>query len=214
MVQTKPITELISGLESKSRNTPYIFALEKLTDRLKWAYGKLCKPGSDKVVWLLLYLDYQLVWYRYKPDQIIPELAQPEYVQELRLFSQRGEFYLWQTNDKGRKFKARLLLDHKKQSEPSLLPFTADEWQPLWGTKVTLDGPGWSIISEERGATLRLPYEAKESDLPLRVRVRHYLKYHPENGLAYCYDLRLVDIRDRKCQALTWKTVGEEANQC
>jgi CRISPR-associated protein (TIGR03984 family) len=90
------------------------------------------------------------------------------------------------------------------QADP---PGFADEWQVLWGTQLAEPAApsGWPEIYEERGVRLALPHPLTgQAELPLRLRVRHYIDYDPATGLAYFSDLRLVELRDKARRPLGW----------
>jgi CRISPR-associated protein (TIGR03984 family) len=149
------------------------------------------------------------------------EALAPDYVQELRLFNENGEFYLWRD---GEDFRGRLRIDQtelpkfiKPQDEKegyvapnSKLesPNFADEWQVLWGTQVEKENrSGWTGVYEARGAKFDLPHKLSgdpDTVLPLRLRVRHYIDYESATGLAYYADLRLVELREKNLKPIEW----------
>lgn len=174
-------------------------------------------------LWLLLYEDYRVSWAFVDQEGLHLNRAEkfsPDFLQELRLFGPDGELYLWRA---GEVFQGRLRLDRAgglphwqnesaetagyappTQAEP---PDFADEWQVLWGTRLAepVGSTGWPEIYEERGVRLALPHPLTgPAELPLRLRVRHYIDYDPASGLAYFADLRLVELRDKARQPLGW----------
>ncbi len=176
-------------------------------------------------LWLLIFEDFRVSW-GYLDESGLHlkggETLSAGYLQELRLFGPEGEFYLWR---EGEFFRSRLRLDpaglpHWKGGQSEMqgytplgpeLPDFSDEWQVLWGSWLdsqASEQSGWLEIYEQRGAHLALPHKVlnkkTEDELPLRLRVRHYIDYDPATGLAYYCDLRLVELSNAKFQPLGW----------
>lgn len=191
------------------------FDLPTYADLLKLLTLEAEKFGQS--AWVLAFEDYKVsIGYLSKGELYFGDehKLDPNYIQELRLFNQKGEFYLWR---QGNSFRSRGRFDYRDMvtfayhdelcgySPPAdkNLPDVAEEWQLLWGTQVTKKG-SWSEVSEARGVRFTFPSVLTENQLPLRLRVRHYINYDPMTGLAYYNDLRLVDLRDVNCQPLQW----------
>ncbi len=189
-----------------------------LTGLIESVKAVLTSSGDDQVLWLLAYLDHALCWGIYQNGQLetfIP--LDPGRLQELRLFGPAGEFYLWRN---GPAFNSRLRLDNDLpqplvfktdqklitlpdgngfSESPVKDPNYAEEWHILWGTQLA-DIPAkasWTAVKETgRGVEYAIPHRLVESQLPLRVRVRHYLSYAGQTGLASYNDMRLVELCD------------------
>lgn len=195
----------------------------ELEEELKQQFRQI---GQEKL-WLLIFEDYRVSWGYINeqgwhfPDAEIPD---PQYLQELRMFGEKGEFYLWR-DEAGFKGRSRIdsaavpVYNNKSQTNVSVemngytapnqdLPDYADEWQVLWGTKLDLRQGEWPEVYEARGARFRLPHELAKinpnDELPLRLWVRHYINYDATTGLAYYNDLRLVELRKKNLQSLEW----------
>jgi CRISPR-associated protein (TIGR03984 family) len=183
--------------------------------------AKILASAQFSFVWLLVYFDHKVIWGHYQANKL--EFADPnekleaKYLQELRLFGRKGELYL---RRKGNNFSWRLRLDPDIEPTPpesgknswekkgyklpsgNIEPNYADEWQVLWGTKydpkTATNVPNWTTITEDRGMKLTLPHViASDDNLPIRLLVRHYLKYD-NNGLCYYADTRMVELRDKR----------------
>jgi CRISPR-associated protein (TIGR03984 family) len=183
----------------------------------------LTKPDA-KFLWLLVYLDYRVFWGCYQNGNLeLDGKLEREYLQELRLFGRSGEYYLWRN---GNQFNWRLRIDRgklepakpkKKQDgvgedegyDPpadNIEPNLAEEWQVLWGTQLDLSVEaitGWTPLTEERGLQFQIPHIVtnQNTQLPLRLLVRHYLTYD-EAGLCLYEDSRMVELRDKDLQPL------------
>lgn len=170
---------------------------------------------KDEFLWVLAYQSNAVIWgcltasgLQIAPNggQQIKQRLEPLFLQELRLFGPKGEYYLWR-DKKG--FRSRLRLDNgevpafqgpeREGYSPNLAlvkPNVAEEWQVLWGTSYKINQPGWSEVYEDRGARLIIPHTLEDATpLPLRLLVRHYLAYDT-TGLCFYKDLRLVELRD------------------
>jgi CRISPR-associated protein (TIGR03984 family) len=197
---------------------------------LKSAYELIFENGENQEkLWLLIYLPTEVVWGRYQPSKLdLPiTIADITKVQELRLFGIAGEYYLWRV---GASWQARVrkeLVTTLSQFQPTdpaknekfdesgfalpaidLEPDVAEEWQILWGTQArTMNLKGWTQLYEERGANYLFPCLITDQnlELPLRLLVRHYLKYDVDSGLCHYQDLRLVEIRYANFETLAEK---------
>ena len=191
-----------------------------LKQLLSHAYASI-NPTASSELWLLAYLDYAVVWGKYSEKGLeTRETLDPEFLQELRLFGPNGEYYLWRSDETG--FQARLRVDEATSIEfrentgkwkeakgytplpvASDLPHIAEEWQVLWGTSVKVEADtSWTTLTEERGVNMAFPATLIENQLPLRLRVRHYLDYDEETGLCYYKDLRLVEVCAKNLEPL------------
>jgi len=139
-------------------------------------------PGG---AWLIAWLDYAVVIDAVVPGRPLREAIDPRWLQELRLFSDRGEWRAWRMGDG---FAGRRRLDDEGETWDVL-----DDDQSLWGTKAEPDGAGGTTVSEARGIRYRLPVALLDDDLPLRLTVRQYLSY-ADDGLAGVVDARLMRL--------------------
>lgn len=161
-----------------------------LEDRLRQETATLDGSGA----WLIAWLDHAVLVGRVTVDQIITRRpVDLRYLQELRLFGQHGEWRLWRTVHG---FGSRRRLDGQGETTDIL-----DDDQSLWGTHVDLPAGGWTRLTESRGIVIELPVRLAEADLPLRLRVRHYLAADLD-GVAGVADSRLVAIGNQRGEAL------------
>ena len=146
----------------------------------------------------------------------------PETLQECRLFSDKGELYVWRN---GNDFRARLIEDSKEAPNDEKKDECFDENQVLWGrgiarknySKIARDDEelwqteDFTVVSDGDEGLLhafptvnKLEFESfvlernKNGEVikrhrPLRLSVRHYLSYD-DDGCAYISLSRLVMI--------------------
>lgn len=199
------------------------------------------KPDSnakDKTIYLLSFHDDGVVWGRLKDesgtiklltsDELKDSQGKPfpspefrvETLQECRLFSERGELYVWRN---GNGFKARLIEDSKAASDDEKKDESFDESQVLWGrgiavkdsSKIAKDGEElwqtehFTVVSDgDEGLLHAIPMKVEAENFvmernskgepskrhrPLRLCVRHYLDYD-DDGCAYISLSRLVNV--------------------
>ena len=134
-------------------------------------------------------------------------------VSDLRLFGEKGEWHVWRDWD--RKPRCRLLefteekwhlwlgSDAKGQDSPEKSGEKTDvltEYHFLWGTKrKKSEHSDWIKLVEDRGAEIWLPlagteFDLKESDLPLRLKLKQIIDYDPKTHLAGITDAALVGL--------------------
>jgi CRISPR-associated protein (TIGR03984 family) len=180
--------------------------------------------ATDETVYLLSFHDDGVVWGKLKAENGVSKLLtsdvlkdsagksfpspSPEFrvetLQECRLFSIKGELYVWRN---GNGFKARLIEDNSMNSKAEDREYF-DEKQVLWGTQIEIikDNNGslltngnFTVIADgSEGLRHAFPQkvDAKKFDgkkRPLRLCVRHYLTYD-NDGCAYVSLSRLVDV--------------------
>lgn len=138
--------------------------------------------GQDKIFWPP---------YPDRPRDWTPDWKR---ISDLRLFSEKGEWHVWRDWDG--KHYARLLKLHKLNDDNSLT-----EYHFLWGTKkVESDTPPWIKLTEDRGTEIWLPLQGqvtdseKNSDLPLRLKLKQVVGYDPDYHLAGIIDAALVGL--------------------
>jgi CRISPR-associated protein (TIGR03984 family) len=123
-------------------------------------------------------------------------------LQQCRIFGENGEILLWKTN---KKWKARIIKD---DSSVEHIP----EKQILWGTQIEKGKNGEN--GEQNGFTLLsdgsqgLKHAVPITDLsnyfsddktklyrPVRLNVKHYIKYDEETGIGRIFLSRLVSLK-------------------
>lgn len=70
-----------------------------------------------------------------------------------------------------------------------------DREDALWGNRVETREAGgrtWSRLWEERGASVWVPFEVKQADLPIRLKIRRRVDYQPDTGLAGYTDAMIL----------------------
>ena len=173
-----------------------------------WVCEHLCDVTEKNMAWVLLqepgFIGFGVVqksricWPPY-PDR--PRCWTPDWarVSDLRLFGEKGEWHVWRDWDG--KHYARLLELHKLDNDNSLT-----EYHALWGTKkVKSNTPPWIKLTEDRGTEIWLPLKGeklKDSDLPLRLKLKQVVGYDPDYHLAGIVDAALVGLFDRSCKKL------------
>jgi CRISPR-associated protein (TIGR03984 family) len=162
---------------------------------------------------LLSHHDDGVVWGRMKPAADGYELVTsdslkvswlPEFrlitLQECRLFSARGELFLWWQDGK---LKTRLVLDEDGADAEKCDYY--DEKQVLWGVSRAdkLSNDDFTIVFEGQGLRHAVPLKTTKANFskdgdeenkrlrPLRLTVRHYLDYD-DDGCAYVALSRLL----------------------
>jgi len=151
--------------------------------------------------YLLAFADDGVFWGRVRRDElhtshdVFPQISPPlqrDTLQQMHLFNPNGEIRVWRTPDG---LKAVHIGD-KVSEEPDVL----DETYLLWGTHHISDKQGFTMVSEgSRGFTHAVPLVldkslfTNEKRHPLKLHVRHYLKYD-DTGSAYIALTRLVDL--------------------
>lgn len=154
---------------------------DALSQRLRGEATALGQAGA----WLIAWLDYAVIVDAVAPGRPIREQLDPRWLQELRLFCDRGEWRIWRAGDG---FDGRRRIDDEGDEGDVL-----DDDQSLWGTKAEPDATEGTAVSEARGIRYRVPVVLRDDDLPLRLTVRQYLSYD-EAGLAGVADARLVRL--------------------
>ena len=173
------------------------------------------KPTSAKDkpdIWLLSHHDDGIVWGRIKPAANGYELVTSDFsgspspdfrlitLQECRLFSARGELFLWLQDGK---LRSRLVLDEAGEGAEPCDYY--DEKQVLWGVyRDDLSNDDFTVVYEGQGLRHAVPLKTTDADFsaaqdenkrtrPLRLTMRHYLAYDKE-GCAYVSLSRLVTL--------------------
>jgi len=157
---------------------------------------------DGRTAWLIVWLDFAVLVGLVDGGGLrLREPLEPRYLQELRLFGDDGEWWLWR---EGAAFAARRRVDGSGATADIL----ADD-QSLWGTAAQPSADGWTQVAEARGIRYALPVPVRESDLPLRLVLHHYLGFD-EAGMVGVADSRLVAICDQRGAPLL-RRVGTDA---
>lgn len=150
--------------------------------------------GKENRVFLLVYKYNEARVEELKNHSLSPEQEKtldPEYVRELRMFSKTGEFYTWKQEEK---FKYRLRIDENETNDE---PNIYEETPFMWGQHIKKENNICIAYEKSRGMEIRLPFEVREEQLPLRYLVRNYFKYD-DQGQIYFFDARLVKFLNQK----------------
>ena len=118
-----------------------------------------------------------------------PPRVQPDWtrISDLRLFGEKGEWHLWRDWDGN--WKSRLL-------ELKNINDALTEYHFLWGTqKEESEHPDWIKLVEKRGTEIWMPLDnLKDSDLPLRLKLKQIVCYDPGTHLVGVTDAALVGL--------------------
>ncbi|GEM_PF-5940660 len=159
---------------------------EAVEDRLRQEAKRVGTAGA----WLIAWLDYAVLVGRVADGAVVTrQPVDPRYLQELRLFAEAGEWRLWRA---GSGFAARRRLDGAGEPVDVL-----EDDQSMWGTTADATADRWTRLSESRGIAYDLPAPVADADLPLRLRLRHYLASDAD-GVVGVADSRLVAICDHR----------------
>ncbi len=148
--------------------------------------------------YLLAHAEDGVIWGRFEGDRLITaEQVFQEFpplrlrsLQQCRIFGEPGEILLWRAE---KKWRSRLIRDIGKD-------FISEE-QILWGTKGE-EKEGFTLLSDgSEGLRHAVPLtgicfseEKKKLHRPVRLEVRHYIKYD-ESGVARIFLSRLVTLK-------------------
>ncbi len=158
-----------------------------------WVCEYLRDVTDEEMAWVLLqepgFIGFGVVT---KNDICFPPGVKPDWalISDLRLFGKKGEWHVWRDWDG--KHYARLLEFHKLNDDNSLT-----EYHFLWGTqKVESDESSWIKLVEDRGTEIWLPLQGqlKDSDLPLRLKLKQIVNYDSKSHLAGITDAAFVGI--------------------
>ncbi|TXT67221.1 MAG: hypothetical protein BAJALOKI1v1_150020 [Promethearchaeota archaeon] len=129
-------------------------------------------------------------------DEVVSTL-ELKYVEQIRFFSEFSELFIWK-QDNSIYFRFREDEEDnstKKDSEGYLSRDYYEEFHIMWGTQLK---EGNTLLEEERGIKLEIPYTLKEdAPPPLRFVVRNYIDYDKKDGFLEFFDARLVKIIKR-----------------
>ena len=170
----------------------------------KLVQSHLCDVTDEDTAWILLqepgFIGFGAVY----QDKIYwpPYVQQLDWtrIRDLRLFGEKGEWHVWphwKTGWNSRFLKVGEITD----------AFT--EYHSLWGTRVECGQSSWIKLVEDRGAEIWLPLaetHLKESDLPLRLKLKQIVSYDSDSRLAGIVDAALIGIVQKSCEELLLPT--------
>ncbi len=120
-----------------------------------------------------------------------PEQLNPDYLQEMRMFSPSEELYIWNRHGQ---LKYRLRFDGQGEETNKY-----DEEHFMWGQKKDAS-PKTSdentVIEPNRGMRLTFPFPVEEKNCPLKYRVRNYLDFDDNEQIRF-YDARLITLLNK-----------------
>lgn len=117
---------------------------------------------------------------------------QIDFLKELRMFSEKGELYIWNQGDQ---LGYRLRIDQEQDDPAESKISRYDEAHFMWGKKVK---NGNFIYEKDRGMELKLPFNVTKDDLPLKYLIRNYFEYDEEDGMIRFIDARLVNFLNKQ----------------
>lgn len=197
----KPDCKLIEDAQDIIDNSTLYHWLQAKAKEYQLQY--LLAHADDGVIWGKFDKDGNLTTAN-PPKDLFPDAEElfPQWklpmlrshtLQQCRIFSENTEVMLWKV---GQNWKARSIED-KHLSDKDYIP----EDQILWGTQseVELKEQGFTLVSDgSQGLKHAVPltginFKGKD-DRPLRLKVRHYIDYDKDNGVAIIYLSRLVKL--------------------
>ena len=104
----------------------------------------------------------------------------------IRVFNENGEVYIWRRGENGFNWRQR---NDQEGSDCDVV----DVKQVLWSTNVEVLDSDWSMLFEERGTELIVPFANLKIDTKenrLKILTRHYIDY--KNYQAGYIDARMV----------------------
>ncbi len=166
----------------------------------------LLKHAPQGAATLLAHTDNGVVWGKIEDSQLnlsgqaFDALAklEPALLQQLRLFGDQGELFVWRD---GHNWRARLLTDDLQSSGKRCF----DEPTLQWGDHVEAEASGFTLVAERRQGLChavpllseQIPFDPSQRTRdrwhPLRLIVRHYLD-EVEDGTLVITHSRLVRL--------------------
>jgi CRISPR-associated protein (TIGR03984 family) len=147
---------------------------------------------DDGVVWGKIKDDGSLITSQSLNDDRFPKFRH-ETLQELRLFSEKGQLHIWRIGEN--QFNASLGLEGYLKDFESI-----EESQVLHGTKTENDNDAnreFTIVTDgSEGLRHAFPQKVsfKGEKRPLRLHVKHYIEYNKDDGCARIAFSRLVNV--------------------
>lgn len=143
--------------------------------------------------WILAQSFDAVAWGLYQPEGGLKWKGRVPAVQdivELRAFAKTGELVVWRD---GAALRTVWLRPDDKDCEE----VTPKVWPNhlLRGARAEPDDtPGWTRITDARGASYAFPAAIGTTDLPLALELRYVLRPDPETGLARVVRSRLAGV--------------------
>lgn len=189
----------------------------------EWVCDHLSDVTEKEMAWVFLqepgFIGFGVV---VKNDICFPPNVKPDWTltSDLRLFGKKGEWHVWR--DWEGKHQCRFLEfdekgewciwlgpEGKQQSCPEKSGKkinTMTEYHALWGNDVKCEKSPWIKLVEDRGAEIWIPplkgKELKDTDLPLRLKLKQIIDYDPKYHLAGIVDAALVGLVRESCEEL------------
>ncbi len=156
-----------------------------------WLSQQLGDITANDTAWVFLqepaFIGFGVVT---KNDTYFPPKVNPDWTltSDLRLFGEKGEWHVWRDWDG--KHYARLWT--LKEMTDAIT-----EHHFLWGTeKKDIDNGPWTKLTEDRGTEIWLPLakKLKDTDIPLRLRLKQIVTYDPITHIAGITDAALIGL--------------------
>jgi CRISPR-associated protein (TIGR03984 family) len=154
---------------------------------------------------LLAFTDSALVWGKLEDKKfILSSEAFPQKLagslnekslQQVRLFSQNGEVFLWRTEHG---FTARRILDQPEVKTEEAHKDVIEERYWLWGNQVEQKMGFTLMVEGQQGFYHAPPFEGLGDKKRLALRVRHYIQYDKDSHQAYIALSRLINLEEVK----------------
>jgi CRISPR-associated protein (TIGR03984 family) len=158
--------------------------IAEINDQLKGGkFEYLLAHADDGVIWGIVINENLTLSSEYFPE-ISPKLRS-ETLREVRLFGQKGEWFLWQTANG---LQSREIIEGQGEEGE-----TISESLILWGTDCEETRGKFSLVREaDMGIrqALPMPWNGRHKN---RLLYKHYLDYD-KNSVAYIKLSRLVDL--------------------
>lgn len=155
-----------------------------------------------KLRYLLAHAEDGIIWGKFAGDRlttsgmVFPAVSpslQLQTLQQCRIFGEAGEILLWKSEGH---WKGRIIQDNEKREH-------IEESQILWGTKIVEpEKNGFTLLADGvQGLKHAVPltglsgYFRDDSYRPIRLVVRHYIKYDENTGIARISSSRLVSLK-------------------
>lgn len=184
----------------KALPTNDLEANDKYETLIHWISNQ---ANIHKLSYLLAHAEDGVIWGHFNQGKLVTSgeafdklpVLRPSTLQQCRIFGEMGEVFLWRT-DNG--WKSRLC----QEINASSIDFIEED-QLLWGTKqIGVEKEGFTLVADGsqglRHAVplVAIPFSEKQNSLqrPIHLKVRHYINYDNEDGLAYIFLSRLVNL--------------------
>lgn len=144
--------------------------------------------GFDGFV--VAYMDFALWIGRFSNDdgfEFQQGQLEARFLQRIRVFNAQEELLMWRVEEG---FKARL----RRDDETGEREYAVDAQQVLFGTNATTGDKGFTILEEQRGTIITLPFESLNVDEKknrVRLKTRNYVQFNPVGQAGY-HDCRFM----------------------